>query len=384
MLQRLEQTLSRVRDAVETTNDQSDHRQPLAELLRTIAAPFGCAPDVHAEVAGVLVPARALQLAVRGLLEAAADRTSGAAPTLQASPGSSTQTIEIRLQPWPAIDSLADPAAALAQATLAPHRGVIARAHGDTLRIEVPTDRHAPARPEPPVPARRLRVLVADDAPQNRRFAEWALAGRGHEVVTADDGAAAVERAAAWRPDIILMDLEVPVQDGISAASQILCTHEHAGTIAPPLIAVSAHDLQVMGEQCLRAGMVAFLGKPFPADQLVRVCEQHAGPPHARAPGPAPTGAPSGPRTRLPRWLADAYCRDLESSVAELRKAEGSDEVHRIAHRIAGAAATYGHTRLCEAARELEQAPPVAPLQAEALRRTLQAAADVLAEARAH
>src|SRR6185295_15083627 len=94
-------------------------------------------------------------------------------------------------------------------------------------RAEVP---HADIEP--------LRILVAEDSPVNQEVAAGLLRRRGHEVDVVDDGRAAVEAVRANTYDVVLMDLHMPVIDGIEATREIRRLPSPKGQV--PIIALSA------------------------------------------------------------------------------------------------------------------------------------------------
>lgn len=122
---------------------------------------------------------------------------------------------------------------------------------------------------------REWRVLVADDEPANRRLISEALTHAGFAVKVAANGAESVEIFQSWCPDIILMDLKMPVMDGLTAISQIKSTHQGQRT---RIIAITASVMGNERETSAAAGADAFLMKPFLIRELfdaVRgVCEQ--------------------------------------------------------------------------------------------------------------
>ncbi|HTL68592.1 MAG TPA: PAS domain S-box protein [Lacunisphaera sp.] len=153
---------------------------------------------------------------------------------------------------------------------------------GSRFWFEVPLPASLRARPAPPTAPRRitgyagprLRVLVADDHPANRRLLVDLLQPLGFEVATADDGRAAVEQAVAQRPDLVLLDLRMPRLDGFAAARAIRAAFP-AG--APRLVGVSASAFEPDRQACLDAGCAEFLAKPFREEQLFAVLERQLG-----------------------------------------------------------------------------------------------------------
>lgn len=110
------------------------------------------------------------------------------------------------------------------------------------------------------------RVLIAEDESINRLFLTVLLKKAGHAVIQAVNGKEAVEKAAAEKPDIILMDLSMPVMDGMEAARLI---QADPATAPIPVIAVTAYDSDEYRRRCEEAGMSGFIAKPVQADRLL-------------------------------------------------------------------------------------------------------------------
>lgn len=114
-----------------------------------------------------------------------------------------------------------------------------------------------------------LRVLVADDAAANRELVSAILGGLGLEVETVSDGAQAVEAARDGAYDLILMDVHMPVMDGLDATRLIRAMQGAAGR--KPIIALTANVQPEQVEHCRAAGMDDHVGKPIEVAELVRV-----------------------------------------------------------------------------------------------------------------
>jgi PAS domain S-box-containing protein len=106
----------------------------------------------------------------------------------------------------------------------------------------------------------RLRVLVAEDNPVNQHVARSLLERRGHTVEVVANGQLAVEAMRGGTYDVVLMDLQMPVMDGLTATQRIR-ELPACGTV--PIIALTAHALAEDRERCLAAGMTACVTKPF-------------------------------------------------------------------------------------------------------------------------
>src|ERR1051326_8436446 len=95
------------------------------------------------------------------------------------------------------------------------------------------------------------RVLLVDDFEDSRFSLSRLLEIEGYEVIEASDGAQAIEKALTDKPDLILMDLSLPVIDGLSATRQIRQSDTMKGV---PIIALTAHDLIDIQNQVKAAG----------------------------------------------------------------------------------------------------------------------------------
>jgi signal transduction histidine kinase/ligand-binding sensor domain-containing protein/DNA-binding response OmpR family regulator len=120
-----------------------------------------------------------------------------------------------------------------------------------------------------PMPA--LRVLVAEDNVVNQHLISRLLARDGHTVVTAGDGAQAVEAHRVGNFDVILMDIQMPQMDGFEATAAIRAQDAASGRARIPVIALTAHAMSRDRERCLEAGMDDYLSKPIEVAQLRRV-----------------------------------------------------------------------------------------------------------------
>lgn len=114
------------------------------------------------------------------------------------------------------------------------------------------------------------RVLLVEDNELNRDMLSRRLVRRGYEVLIAVDGAEGVATTRRERPDLVLLDLSLPVLDGWSVARQL---KGDAATSGIPLIALSAHALATDREQALAAGCDDFDTKPVELARLVAKME---------------------------------------------------------------------------------------------------------------
>ena len=115
-------------------------------------------------------------------------------------------------------------------------------------------------------------ILVAEDSADIRVVVCRVLADRGYRLVEAADGAEAVELALSRCPDLVVMDLNMPVMDGLAATERIREMKDRCGDI--PVVAVTAFDTYGMREAALEAGCDAYLLKPLVLDELAEVVER--------------------------------------------------------------------------------------------------------------
>lgn len=110
------------------------------------------------------------------------------------------------------------------------------------------------------------RVLIVEDTEDNRRIMRIVLTGAGFEVVEAEDGLSGVTAAAKHKPDLILMDIQLPVIDGYEATRRIKAIPELKGI---PIIAVTSYALSGDESKARDAGCDGYVAKPFSPRQLL-------------------------------------------------------------------------------------------------------------------
>ena len=112
-----------------------------------------------------------------------------------------------------------------------------------------------------------LRVLVAEDHPVNRQYMAALLEGMGHHPFFAGNGLEAVQAVREQSFDIVLMDLHMPLLDGVGATLSIRALPDSVQA-AVPIIALTADAFAQTRERCLMAGMNDFLTKPVSPEKL--------------------------------------------------------------------------------------------------------------------
>jgi PAS domain S-box-containing protein len=244
---------------------------------------------------------------------------------------------------------------------------------GTTFHVLLPLvlARFAPQQPRVRTAAALppLRVLVADDVPQNQELLQLLLARRGHTMTSASDGAVVVDLAAKGGFDVILMDFQMPTIDGLSATRLIREQAEAAGRKRVPIIAMTASVLDEHRRASAEAGMDGFASKPVDWFSLSHEIARVLGLSSARqadADLPAQERQVLNRAAGLRRWSGkeDAYAEALahfDSQHAELalllsKQAASADyrALRMLAHKVRGVAANLGLERLADALGGLE------------------------------
>ena len=119
------------------------------------------------------------------------------------------------------------------------------------------------------VPSAALHVLVAEDHPVNRKVVGLLLQSMGHQVSFAEDGQQALALAEEADFDLVLMDIHMPVMDGLTSARRIRALQGPRARV--PIVALTADVMNDAAEQAMGAGMNAFLSKPLQKAQLQAV-----------------------------------------------------------------------------------------------------------------
>ena len=121
-----------------------------------------------------------------------------------------------------------------------------------------------------------LRILVVEDNPVNQRLAVRLVEKHGHSAGTAANGQEALNMLDQKEYDLILMDVQMPVMNGLDASLAIR-EREKATGAHVPIVALTAHAMQSDKDECLASGVDDYLSKPIRGDELLSVIERTAG-----------------------------------------------------------------------------------------------------------
>jgi CheY-like chemotaxis protein len=114
----------------------------------------------------------------------------------------------------------------------------------------------------------RRTILIVDDFDDTRLLLRTWLRKKGYRVVEAENGKDAIAKAAETEPDLIIMDVEMPELDGLSATRQI---RKLKDSVELPIVAVSAYGADLFREQALAAGCNEYVSTPFEPDELEKL-----------------------------------------------------------------------------------------------------------------
>ncbi len=243
---------------------------------------------------------------------------------------------------------------------------------GSTFWIEIPMEPARSAAPHRAALHSRAskngastprRILVADDDAVNRRLAAEMLARLGFESEAVVNGREAVDAVARDRFAAVLMDLRMPVMDGLEAAARIRELERDRAT-RTPVIAMTALAMGGYRERCQSAGMDEYLSKPLRLETLGATLEQCLPEaPSVRVPGDGASAVwqvlqqHTDEDRQLSETLIETFLRaypgELEAIGSAIRSADPK-RLEVVAHSLKGAAATLGLEGVAETAQRLE------------------------------
>ncbi len=220
----------------------------------------------------------------------------------------------------------------------------------------------------------KLAILAVDDVPVNQELVRTILEKWGHQVTLAANGKEAVDCWRSSRFDLILMDVQMPEMDGLTAARTIRA-EEKAGKEHLPIIAMTAYAMAGDRERCLQAGMDEYIAKPINPAELQGVIGRLTNSGGIAEPAPpavAVTAEKSdeeqifdrgallvrlgGDEALLPRFIR-LFKESVNTNLEALRQTPADDweKLRLHAHTIKGAAANVGALQMQAAALALEQ-----------------------------
>jgi PAS domain S-box-containing protein len=218
-------------------------------------------------------------------------------------------------------------------------------------------------------PGRKLAILLVEDNPINQIVALNQIEQLGHEVALAENGRDALAQIESARFDVVLMDVQMPIMDGLEATAELRVREQRKGSARMPVIAVTAHAMRGDRERCLAAGMDGYISKPFQQSSLVAEVDRVLAGAQAAESGMEPAHASSfnldaalaalNHDHALLRQVASLFIRtypDLRARTGSARDARDGALLRRMAHEIKGMGLNLGAVELGRVASETEAA----------------------------
>jgi CheY-like chemotaxis protein/HPt (histidine-containing phosphotransfer) domain-containing protein len=219
----------------------------------------------------------------------------------------------------------------------------------------------------------RMKILLAEDNAGNRTLARKLLEKHGHTIVLAENGREALDALDRETVDLVLMDLQMPVMDGLEAIAAVRKKEMGTG-VHLPIVALTAHAMKGDRERCLAAGADDYLTKPihtpglFAALERIQTVKITEGSPPRTAPTTTTNATISSldmmdalqrveGDSELFEEMARIFVDECAKIMAEIRCALDAPDAHLLeqsAHRLKGSSSTLGAKLLAQSASELE------------------------------
>ena len=217
----------------------------------------------------------------------------------------------------------------------------------------------SPVRDAPVDKVLPLQILLVDDSVDNGTIIAAYLASLPYTVDIALNGAIACEMFIVGQYDVVLMDRQMPVMDGLTATRAIRTWEESTGRVPTPIIALTASALKTDREQCLAAGCSAFLTKPISQEVLIRAIANRLT--FARVPSredrirALEPVVPANPQIaeRVPTFLGNRW-KDLVT-MRDALKRHDLVTVGRLGHNMRGTGSSYGFQAISDIGLAIEE-----------------------------
>jgi CheY-like chemotaxis protein/HPt (histidine-containing phosphotransfer) domain-containing protein len=199
------------------------------------------------------------------------------------------------------------------------------------------------------------RILAVDDTPALRALLQLCLTRGGYQVDLAEEGMTAVEMFLAGTYAAVVMDIQMPVMDGLAAASRMREEEKSRGRAPVPILALTANSEPSDLRKCLEAGFTGTIRKPFGREELLAVVARELG----AEPAPASDGrilVTADPEFAdlIPTFLDN--CRREASSMKQALERGDYPAIAASSHKLTGAGASFGFQPLSDESRRIEAA----------------------------
>ena len=209
-------------------------------------------------------------------------------------------------------------------------------------------------------PVKPARILIAEDSPDNRMLVQAYLKSSPYQLTFEENGKAAVDRLATADFDLILMDVRMPVMDGLTATRAIRANERELGTVPIRILALTANASSDDVERSRNAGCDAHLSKPISKRDLISAIEKYRRPlevvktPQSVHRDPIRIAMPPEPEDIVPGYLTNR--RREVSEMIDLLAASDFERLSVLSHNLKGTARGYGFPDLVQMGAALEQA----------------------------
>jgi two-component system cell cycle response regulator DivK len=119
---------------------------------------------------------------------------------------------------------------------------------------------------------KRKKILIIEDNEQNLYLLRFILERNGYEVEAAQDGQEGIDKAMLVRPDLILLDVQLPVMDGYAVARHL---RSNPDIVRTPIVAVTSYAMTGDREKALESGCTGYIEKPINPDTFIAQVEAH-------------------------------------------------------------------------------------------------------------
>jgi PAS domain S-box-containing protein len=224
------------------------------------------------------------------------------------------------------------------------------------LLNQAPVTQHQTPSGRVPPPTLHGRILFADDALDNRRLVEHLLKKTGAQITMVENGQEAIEVARREQFDLILMDIQMPIVDGLTATRTI----RKAG-ISTPIVAISAGAMTTDVRKALEAGCSMHLSKPFERSAFYEMLTRFMKALDERKEQQTPDVLRSSVDDADPEMaeLISEFVQGLPAKVQELLTTAATKDFIKmaaLAHKLKGSSGMYGFPKLSAVAKTLEKA----------------------------
>jgi PAS domain S-box-containing protein len=199
-----------------------------------------------------------------------------------------------------------------------------------------------PARPHP-----GSRILVVEDAEDNIVLMKAYLKDGGFELDFAGNGKIAVEKAISGKPDLVLMDMQMPVMDGLEATRAIRQWETKTNAHPMPILALTAHAAEGEVRKSLEAGCTEHLTKPIKKATLLEAISRNTG-------GTIRITPPEDIEALVPHYLANVR-RDIDEILTG-HDSKDCKVAHRVGHHFKGTGESYGFPEITRTGAAVELA----------------------------